>query len=283
MSATPKPWNVYLPYIGLNATISGMNSKTGFSLVELSIVLVILGLLTGGILAGQSLIRASELRSVSTQISAYQSAAHTFRDKYLAIPGDMRNATSFWGTASVGTCPSATGTGTQTCNGDGNGSLSWAATIGDFSEQFMFWQHLANAGLISGSYSGRTGPNSIADIVQGQNVPDAKLGSSSVFLIRHFSALTTTSGSSYPSPYGNMLLLGTDTASNFDGDNTTLTPEEMWSIDMKLDDGRPAYGIILSYINSYRPHCASTDIASTAEYRLNHTVKGCTFLLRLGI
>lgn len=68
----------------------------GFSLVELSIVLVILGLLTGGILAGQSLIRASELRSVSTELQRYSSAIYSFRDQYMALPGDMLNATSFW-------------------------------------------------------------------------------------------------------------------------------------------------------------------------------------------
>lgn len=58
-----------------------------FSLVELSIVLVILGLLTGGILAGQSLIRAAELRAVSTEYSRYITATQSFRDKYFAVPG----------------------------------------------------------------------------------------------------------------------------------------------------------------------------------------------------
>ena len=71
--------------------------KKAFSLVELSIVLVILGLLVGGILTGQSLIRAAELRSVTTEFSQYQTAVMTFRDKYFAIPGDMKNARDFWG------------------------------------------------------------------------------------------------------------------------------------------------------------------------------------------
>jgi prepilin-type N-terminal cleavage/methylation domain-containing protein len=69
--------------------------QRGFSLVELSIVLVILGLLTGGILAGQSLIRAAELRSITTQFNQYVSATQSFRDKYMALPGDMPNATRF--------------------------------------------------------------------------------------------------------------------------------------------------------------------------------------------
>lgn len=260
-----------------------MSRYAGFSLVELSIVLVILGLLTGSILAGQSLIRAAELRSVSTQIATYRSAAYAFRDKYMEIPGDMSNATRFWGTAATGTCPSAAGTGTQTCNGDGNGALSAAANIGDFSEQFMFWQHLANAGLVSGSYSGRTGPLSEHDIHQGVNVPDARLGNGAVFLIRYLSPASTTTYSRYPGEYGNLLYLGVDTTSNYDGDNATLTAEEMWNIDTKLDDGRPAYGKLVSYIRSYRSHCATTDVPSTAEYQLTSTSKGCTLIYMLGI
>ena len=115
--------------------------QRGFSLVELSIVLVILGLLTGGILTGQSLIRASELRSVVTQIQGFQSAAYSFRDKYFAMPGDMRNAESFWGTDPNG-CPTNTvqTTRTQTCNGDGDGVIE-RRTVGTGSdERFRAWQ-----------------------------------------------------------------------------------------------------------------------------------------------
>jgi prepilin-type N-terminal cleavage/methylation domain-containing protein len=60
--------------------------KAAFSLVELSIVLVILGLLTGGILTGQNLIRAAELRAVVTEFNRYQTAVRTFEDKYSPFP-----------------------------------------------------------------------------------------------------------------------------------------------------------------------------------------------------
>ena len=74
-----------------------MKKTSGFTLVELSIVLVILGLLVGGVLAGQSLIHAAELRAISTELTNYKTAIGAFRDKYLAIPGDMNNAVKFWG------------------------------------------------------------------------------------------------------------------------------------------------------------------------------------------
>ena len=124
----------------------------GFSLVELSIVLVILGLLTGGILAGQNMIRAAELRSVITEFQTYQTSQRTFQGKYLALPGDMTNATDFWGSAGgagfIGDgCEAASGTGTQTCNGNGNGAINTPASASEYGERFTYWQHLANAGL----------------------------------------------------------------------------------------------------------------------------------------
>ena len=129
--------------------------RSAFSLVELSIVLVILGLLTGGILAGQNLIRAAELRSVTTQMTQYRTAFYTFRDKYFAIPGDMRNAIDFWGAQDgadgVGLdCFNDPSSTQATCNGDGDGDIQ----LYPMTETYRAWQHLANAGLIEGTYTG---------------------------------------------------------------------------------------------------------------------------------
>src|SRR3569833_319215 len=82
-----------------NMTQRKAGLKAAFTLVELSIVLVILGLLDGGVHTGQSLIRAAELRSVTTQYQRFLTAVQTFRDKYFALPGDMTNAHSYWGIA----------------------------------------------------------------------------------------------------------------------------------------------------------------------------------------
>jgi len=158
--------------------------RSGFSLVELSIVLVILGLLTGGILTGQNLIRAAELRSVTTQFAAYQTAVLTFRDKYMALPGDMRNATLFWGAMTNCGAANPSGTGTQTCNGDGNGFISNAGAAGQTSEAFGFWQHLSNAGLIEGRYSGIAGSGGGAHAIPRTNVPAGKISNSAWFAER---------------------------------------------------------------------------------------------------
>ena len=132
--------------------------RQGFSLVELSIVLVILGLLTGGILAGQSLIRASQLRAVTTEHDRYVAAVQTFRDKYFALPGDMTNATKFWGAADGGDgigfdCRGAETADIRTCNGNGDGRIGGALRMSVDSS----WEGEIHAkhGIIAGRVTGK--------------------------------------------------------------------------------------------------------------------------------
>jgi prepilin-type N-terminal cleavage/methylation domain-containing protein len=66
-------------------------SKHGFTLIELSIVLVIIGLIVGGILVGRDLISAAAVRAQISQIERYHTAANTFRTKYAYLPGDIPN------------------------------------------------------------------------------------------------------------------------------------------------------------------------------------------------
>lgn len=235
--------------------------KKAFSLVELSIVLVILGLLTGGILTGQSLIRAAELRKVTSQVDQMSTSAYTFRDKYFALPGDMRNATAFWGEmgdAAAGACPATAGTGTETCNGDGDGLLS---THADANERFTYWQHLANAEMMGGSFTGVQSSGGGSDGTIGVNIPAASI-SNAGFMITHQSAAAASIFTTGPA---HTIILGADIATAQNG--SVLTAEDAWNIDTKLDDGRPSFGRVRGFNNTTRG-CSTTDDADTAEYAL---------------
>ena len=218
--------------------------KKGFSLVELSIVLVILGLLTGGILTGQTLIRAAELRAITTEFQNYQSATNTFRDKYFAIPGDMRNAEQFWGTMSSGSCPNATGgIGTQTCNGNGDGTVRVSGTPSQSNETFTFWQHLANASLIEGRFTGIAGTGNELHAIIGENSPTSRM--SNVTWNARFLGEITSNTIFYDNFYGNIFTVGRVFPNSTVG-NSFLTPQEAWNIDIKLDDGQPGTGLLVA-------------------------------------
>jgi prepilin-type N-terminal cleavage/methylation domain-containing protein len=106
-------------------------SQRGFTLVEIAIVLVIIGLLLGGVLKGQSLIDSAKVKNIIQQVQSLQAAVNAYQDRYRALPGDDIMATTH--------VPGATG------NGNGDGQIT---------EYQLAPQHLALAGLITGSYNG---------------------------------------------------------------------------------------------------------------------------------
>lgn len=253
--------------------------KKAFSLVELSIVLVILGLLTGGILGGQALIRAAELRSISTDLTNYQTAIHTFKDKYFAMPGDMPNALLFWPADTPLNCANS-GPGQvprrETCNGNGNGIIDGV----QLQEAWRFWQHLSNAELISGMFSGHTAVNLGPDLnIFGAPAPACPCFNAKVAVnvpLTKFSNVgpmmmydDNADGTEYSPLVGNMIYYGRDNVDKNKG--TFLRPEELYNIDMKTDDGLPASG----QIRGRMWNCGSGNVAATARYRLDMSSAGC--------
>src|SRR5689334_20830022 len=99
-----------------NYRVQTNTSESGFTLIELSIVLVIIGLIVGGVLVGQDMIKAAQIRATVAQIEKYNTAVNTFRNKYNALPGDMSNPTYFF--------PSVTGANAATTGlGNNNGLI----------------------------------------------------------------------------------------------------------------------------------------------------------------
>ena len=122
----------------------------GFTLVEIAIVLVIIGLLLGGILKGQELITSARVRNVADQNSGVQAAYYGFIDRYRMIPGDMQpgngatQACSVLGASNLPNC--------ATVGGNGNGRLEEAGA-GAWNESGAVWSHLAASGFIQGPYA----------------------------------------------------------------------------------------------------------------------------------
>ena len=261
------------------------NNQKAFSLVELSIVLVILGLLTGGILTGQSLIRAAELRAIIAEKDQYITAINTFKGKYLALPGDMPNATDFWGDTSGGFYKTITGEPAhyRVYNGNGDGYITCASGsgVGCSPESMGVWRHLSLAGMIEGSYSGQnlvSSGNYTAPIYSQYihfhnettpTSPESKVG------LRWYTAwhpIRIDGTQSFDYDYGNYLLLGKSVGSfNM---QSTLKVEEVWSIDKKLDDGKPGIGKVLGYPMACTDQTVATQ-GSAASYNLSYATSNC--------
>lgn len=257
--------------------------KYGFSLLELSIVLVIIGLIAGGITAGSSMIRAAELRAGTTQIERYQIAMHLFKDKYFGLPGDLKNATAFWGEADTDptTCIDTVGVGSQTCNGDGSGIIDWGY------EMMRFWQHLANAELISGIYTGVGNSATHDGCTIGTNCPETPF-SGVTAQMRHQATVLDSEDQRYGGSYKHFYYYG-GAPETWDNPHIAfLTPAEMWNIDKKIDDGKPGLGKVLSYKNgatswgASSANCATTTDSSTAEYNLTSEDVECAVILKTG-
>ncbi len=252
--------------------------RHGFSLVELSIVLVILGLLTGGILAGQSLIRAAELRSVSSDFQRYQTAIFTFRDKYMALPGDFRKATDFWlirgGDGSNVACHQTINSYTGTCNGDGNGQIHMISGDASVGERLAAWQHLAYAGLIEGRFTGASANATADSRIVGTNIPKMKVGSNTGMLISYVAGPQSGSSQYFDGPYATNSLC-------MDG-SYGLKPEEAWNLDTKMDDGKPATGsmYVFKASSTWGPSCADGD-TTAANYAVTDTTLRCNPMMQM--
>lgn len=229
--------------------------QRGFSLVELSIVLVILGLLTGGILSGQSLIKAAEMRKVTTSATQLQTSIYTFRDKYMALPGDMTNAYRFWGTQAGCTDTTLTTANLTGCNGNGNGRID---DLTDGGEDLRAYQFMAYAGLIEGTYTGEPAPTGNKR-QQGVNIPAAIMNRGSWWI--NWQEILQFGKS------GNNMHFGAEGATY--PIVATLSPQDLWNIDTKLDDGKPNTGAVT-------PLEAQTTCYSGSEYTVSTATNSCT-------
>ena len=132
---------------------AAQGKQQGFTLVEIAIVLVIIGLLLGGILKGQEMITQAKIKNVVADFSGVSAAYYGYQDRYRAIPGDDVNAATRWTVAPA----AVAGSGNAVLTGKYNSQT-------DTDESRKWWDHLRRAGFVSGS--GYTQPiNAVAGII----------------------------------------------------------------------------------------------------------------------
>ena len=222
------------------------HGNKGFTLIELAIVLVIIGLIVGGVLVGQDLIRAAEVRAQISQIEKYNTAVNTFRVKFNAIPGDMPLVTAnLFGFTTDASCDGTAG------KRDGNGlldsdpaNLPWVRE--GMYEVGLFWQDLSSSAagnLIDGSFTGAGGTGITCATLSAtvpatgvsQYLPPAKMGRDMYVYVYN-----TLSSMGDPSNwYGLSGLRGINTTGAMTPSSHPLTVMQAYNIDKKIDDGLP--------------------------------------------
>lgn len=230
--------------------------KIAFSLIELSVVLIIIGLLTTGVLAGSKLIKSTKKQSILKEIEKFKTAVNSFFITYSALPGDFSEAANFWG---------------GTTNGNGNGQIVPA-------EASKIMEHLINAELVGGDTTSHNYKiNKDLGITILYNTCDGT-GScvTSILENRYYIDLynknTTSSTSSY--------FVGLTSGGGYIS-RVAITPEESYYIDRKLDDGNAEKGQVMYFTETAWPtlgtDCRNT---STEKYILTETEKKCSVTLR---
>lgn len=233
-----------------------MNTKTtntnqgGFTLIEIAIVLVIIGLLLGGVLKGQELINTARVRALNNTVDGITAAWFSFQDRYRAFPGDYLNAKS---TVNLPGAPSG---------GDGNGRVGVTGANTDSpSERGQVWAHLEAAGYITGSYTGaEIGPTEQYTCVS-TICPDNGFGT------------------------GMSIFHGTEVPSGGAAAHELITGqgipvEVIAELDRKIDDDAPNTGVMQSGDDADFTSTCVTNTTATGAYNLQDPSDNCAAVFR---
>lgn len=153
-----------------------MSRQTGFTLVEIAIVLVVIGLLLGGVLKGQELVLNARIRSAINEYNNVASASFAYQDRYRQIPGDDDTVVDGGAGRWSGVANMADGNSNGVIEGDNDYANNQAAAGTD--ETGYFWQHLRADGLIVGAETDQALPTNAFDGATG--VQDTVFGATGI-------------------------------------------------------------------------------------------------------
>ena len=274
--------------------------KKGFTLIEVAMVLIIIGLLIGGVLLGRDLIRVAQIRGQIKQLESYEGVIYAFQAKYNGLPGDLPNPDQFFANTLTG---AATGNGNGIIEFNNNSyydsGTQWDTQAGEVRR---FFTQLSSANLVEGQFDGSR--------VLGKGFPRAKLSDMGGFFVA--SSANFQVGGNGRSPDNtlnyrrgnNVMWFVACNAGNTGGPtgvpvppndsnpfNNTMfywddfcaifTPQELYNIDTKIDDGRPLSGRFFGFGgHDTKPIpdinlCLNNPTSPNATYIATTTTKQC--------
>ena len=238
-----------------NAMNMQMKNQKGFTLIEIAIVLVIIGLLLGGVLKGQELINTARVRALNNSVDGITAAWFGFQDRYRSLPGDYLTASATLSLPGV------------TAGGDGNGKvgITGASTTAPL-ERGLLWVHLGAAGYITGSYTDNT--SSIAAAAYNSPVSQSPDNGFGVGMVVDFSAQAFSSATAT-----HELLSGQG-----------IPGDVLAELDRKVDDGKPNTGsmqladVTAVWVAADRTACL--DSVATTDYAVKDPSPNCAAVFR---
>ena len=180
----------------------------GFTLIEIAIVLLIIGLLLGGIMKGQSMINSARVRAIANDLIGIEAAWISFQDRYRSLPGDYARASTHIVQGAV--------------DGDSN------ARVDSTVEAGAVWQHLSGAGFISGNYDGAP----VASLSDGDCVETTCPGNP---YNGYYKISNSNNALGQANPLHELATGG------------NIPVAVMYELDLKIDDGVPSTGRLRSF------------------------------------